>query len=436
MKIMKVAFYTLGCKLNYSETSTISRYFLTKNYKIVDFKSFSDIYIINTCSVTIKADKDLQKIVNLALKFNNKAYIIAVGCYSQVNHQELMKIKGLNLILGNYEKFKVINYINDIYKKSIKPKVYVSDIKDSCEYVGSYSMHDRTRSFLKIQDGCNYNCSYCTIPLARGVSRSDSLNNILKNINHILDSGVKEIVLSGVNIGDYNFVIKNNKIRLIDLLQKIDAINKKKRIRISSIEPNLLSNEIIDFIYNSTSFVHHFHIPLQSGSDFILNKMRRRYLKSLYIDKVVKIKKLMNNACIGSDVIVGFPGEKEQDFNETYNLINSLDISYLHVFTYSERINTTAISFNESVPLNIRNKRSKILRKLSLEKKIKFYNNQINSIHRVLFENKNKNGFIYGYTDNYIKVKHIWSSKLVNSFQQVRLNKIDYHDNSFFISFI
>ncbi|MDH5413788.1 MAG: tRNA (N(6)-L-threonylcarbamoyladenosine(37)-C(2))-methylthiotransferase MtaB [Flavobacteriaceae bacterium] len=423
----KVAFYTLGCKLNFSETSTIARSFQEKNYRRVDFNDNADIYVINTCSVTDNADKRFKTIVKSALKQNKEAFLIAIGCYAQLKPEELAAVDGVDLVLGATEKFKVTDYIHNLSKNDIG-EVHSCEIEDANFYESSYSIGDRTRAFLKVQDGCDYKCTYCTIPLARGISRSDTLNNVLKNAQIISEQGIKEIVLTGVNIGDYGKGEFGNKVHehtFFDLVQALDKVDGIHRFRISSIEPNLLNNETIDFVLNSNSFVPHFHIPLQSGSDELLKKMKRRYLRSTFTDRVETIKKTMPNACIGVDVIVGFPGETDAMFLETYNYLNELDISYLHVFTYSERPNTEAVLLERVVPKNIRHKRSKMLRGLSVKKRRAFYESQLGKSLTVLFESENKEGYIYGFTENYVKVKTTWNPELVNTLHQVKLTKID-----------
>ena len=423
----KVAFYTLGCKLNFSETSTIARSFQEKNYRRVDFNDNADIYVINTCSVTDNADKRFKTIVKSALKQNKEAFLIAIGCYAQLKPEELAAVDGVDLVLGATEKFKVTDYIHNLSKNDIG-EVHSCEIEDANFYESSYSIGDRTRAFLKVQDGCDYKCTYCTIPLARGISRSDTLNNVLKNAQIISEQGIKEIVLTGVNIGDYGKGEFGNKVHehtFFDLVQALDKVDGIHRFRISSIEPNLLNNETIDFVSNSNSFVPHFHIPLQSGSDELLKKMKRRYLRSTFTDRVETIKKTMPNACIGVDVIVGFPGETDAMFLETYNYLNELDISYLHVFTYSERPNTEAVLLERVVPKNIRHKRSKMLRGLSVKKRRAFYESQLGKSLTVLFESENKEGYIYGFTENYVKVKTTWNPELVNTLHQVKLTKID-----------
>jgi threonylcarbamoyladenosine tRNA methylthiotransferase MtaB len=423
----KVAFYTLGCKLNFSETSTIARNFKEEGFDRVDFSEPADIYVINTCSVTENADKRFKTIVKQAQKNNPKAFVAAVGCYAQLKPQELADVEGVDLVLGATEKFKITDYLNDLSKNDFG-EVHSCEIAEADFYVGSYSIGDRTRAFLKVQDGCDYKCTYCTIPLARGISRSDTLDNVLKNAKEISEKGIKEIVLTGVNIGDYGkgeFGNKKHEHTFYELVKELDAVEGIERLRISSIEPNLLKNETIEFVSNSDSFVPHFHIPLQSGSNDILKLMRRRYMKELYIDRVSKIKEVMPHACIGVDVIVGFPGETDEHFLETYNFLNELDISYLHVFTYSERDNTVAAELDGVVPKNIRSKRSKMLRGLSAKKRRAFYESQIGSERTVLFEGENKEGYIHGFTGNYVKVKAPWNPELVNTLHKVELSEID-----------
>jgi threonylcarbamoyladenosine tRNA methylthiotransferase MtaB len=423
----KVAFYTLGCKLNFSETSTIARNFQDEGFERVDFEDFADMYVINTCSVTENADKQFKQIVRKALKINDKAFVAAVGCYAQLKPEELAAVDGVDLVLGATEKFKITDYINDLTKND-RGEVHSCEIEEADFYVGSYSIGDRTRAFLKVQDGCDYKCTYCTIPLARGISRSDALENVLKNAAEISKQGIKEIVLTGVNIGDYGkgeFGNKKHEHTFLDLVKALDEVEGIERLRISSIEPNLLKNETIEFVSKSKTFVPHFHIPLQSGSNDILKKMKRRYLRELYVDRVAKIREVMPNACIGVDVIVGFPGESDEHFLETYHFLNDLDISYLHVFTYSERDNTEAASMENVVPMNVRNKRSKMLRALSVKKRRAFYESQIGSQRIVLFETENKEGYIHGFTENYVKVKMPWNPALANTLQDVHLTKID-----------
>ena len=423
----KVAFYTLGCKLNFSETSTIARNFVNEGFSRVEFEEKADIYVINTCSVTDNADKRFKTIVKSALKQNSEAFLIAVGCYAQLKPEELANVDGVDLVLGATEKFNVTSYINDLTKNDVG-EVHSCEIEDADFYVGSYSIGDRTRAFLKVQDGCDYKCTYCTIPLARGISRSDTLENVLKNAKEISERNIKEIVLTGVNIGDYGkgeFGNKKHEHTFLELVQNLDKVEGIHRLRISSIEPNLLKDETIDFVANSDTFVPHFHIPLQSGSDTLLKKMKRRYLKKVYTDRVSKIKEVMPNACIGVDVIVGFPGETDELFLETYNYLSELDISYLHVFTYSERPNTEAVLMDGVVPKNVRSKRSKMLRGLSVKKRRAFYESQLGNTLTVLFESENKEGYIHGFTENYVKVKTPWNPELVNTLHKVTLTKID-----------
>ncbi|MDT0540070.1 tRNA (N(6)-L-threonylcarbamoyladenosine(37)-C(2))-methylthiotransferase MtaB [Croceitalea sp. P059] len=423
----KVAFYTLGCKLNFSETSTIARNFESEGFDRVDFSEKADIYVINTCSVTENADKRFKTIVKQAQKANAEAFVAAVGCYAQLKPEQLAEVNGVDLVLGATEKFKITDYLNDLSKNDLG-EVHSCEIEDADFYVGSYAIGDRTRAFLKVQDGCDYKCTYCTIPLARGISRSDALQNVLANAAEIASKDIKEIVLTGVNIGDYGkgeFGNKKHEHTFLDLVKALDQVEGIHRLRISSIEPNLLKNETIDFVSNSNSFVPHFHIPLQSGSDEVLKMMRRRYLTNLYVDRVSKIKEVMPDACIGVDVIVGFPGETEEYFLETYHFLNALDISYLHVFTYSERDNTVAATMDGVVPKNIRSKRSKMLRGLSVKKRRAFYESQIGTKRTVLFEGENKSGYIHGFTENYVKVKAPWNPDLVNTLESVELTKID-----------
>ena len=423
----KVAFYTLGCKLNFSETSTIARNFKDEGFDRIDFSEKADMYVINTCSVTENADKKFKDIVKLALKSNPDAFVAAVGCYAQLKPEELANINGVDLVLGATEKFKITDYLNDLTKNDFG-EIHSCEIEEANFYVGSYSIGDRTRAFLKVQDGCDYVCTFCTIPLARGISRSDKLEKVLLNAKEISDQGIKEIVLTGVNIGDYGkgeFGNKKHKHTFLELIQSLDKVLGIERIRISSIEPNLLKNETIKFVAESNTFVPHFHMPLQSGSNKLLRLMKRRYQRELYKERVLEIKKYMPNACIGVDVIVGFPGETDELFLETYHFLNELDISYLHVFTYSERVNTPAANMQGVVPQNIRKKRSKMLRGLSVKKRRSFYESQLNTSHSVLFESENKKGYINGFTENYVKVKAPWNPILVNTKQEVTLTKID-----------
>lgn len=423
----KVAFYTLGCKLNFSETSTIARNFQEEGFERVDFEEVADIYVINTCSVTENADKQFKQVVKKAMKLNDKAFVAAVGCYAQLKPEELADVNGVDLVLGATEKFKITDYINDLSKNDMG-EIHSCEISEADFYVGSYSIGDRTRAFLKVQDGCDYKCTYCTIPLARGISRSDTLENVLQNAKDISAQDIKEIVLTGVNIGDYGkgeFGNKKHEHTFLELVQKLDEVEGIERLRISSIEPNLLKNETIEFVSKSRTFVPHFHIPLQSGSNEILKLMKRRYMREIYTERVNKIREVMPNACIGVDVIVGFPGETDEHFLETYHFLNDMDISYLHVFTYSERENTEAAEMDGVVPANVRSKRSKMLRGLSVKKRRAFYESQLGTNHSVLFESENKEGYIHGFTENYVKVKTPWNPELVNTLHEIILTKID-----------
>jgi threonylcarbamoyladenosine tRNA methylthiotransferase MtaB len=427
MSKKKVAFYTLGCKLNFSETSTIARNFQDEGFERVDFEEVADIYVINTCSVTDNADKQFKQVVRKAMKLNDKAFVAAVGCYAQLKPEELAAVDGVDLVLGATEKFKITDYINDLSKNDFG-EVHSCEIAEADFYVGSYSIGDRTRAFLKVQDGCDYKCTYCTIPLARGISRSDALENVLKNAYEISQQNIKEIVLTGVNIGDYGkgeFGNKKHEHTFLELVQALDKVEGIERLRISSIEPNLLKNETIEFVSKSRTFVPHFHIPLQSGSNDILKLMKRRYMREVYTERVAKIREVMPNACIGVDVIVGFPGESDEHFLETYHFLNELDISYLHVFTYSERDNTEAALMIDVIPANVRAKRSKMLRGLSVKKRRAFYESQLGTSRTVLFESENKEGYIHGFTENYVKVKTPWNPELVNTLHEIQLTHID-----------
>lgn len=423
----QVAFYTLGCKLNFSETATIARDFSQEHFERVDFEGFADIYVINTCSVTDNADKKFKGLVKKALQQNPKAFIAAIGCYAQLQPAELAAIDGVDLVLGATEKFKLTAYLNDLSKKE-QSEIHACEIDEADFYEGGFSLGDRTRSFLKVQDGCDYKCTYCTIPQARGISRSDRLENIVANAQNIAEQGIREIVLTGVNIGDYGkgeFGNKKHEHTFLELVRALDQVAGIERIRISSIEPNLLKDETIDFVARSQRFVPHFHIPLQSGSDPILKKMKRRYLSGLYMERVVKIKQEMPDACIGVDVIVGFPGETEDYFLDTFQFLEQLPVSYLHVFTYSERPNTEAVAMENPVPQNIRSKRSKVLRALSAKKRHQFYESQLGKEASVLFENENKKGYIQGFSTNYVKVRAPWNPEWVNTTKKVRLTEID-----------
>ena len=419
MNSKTTSFYTLGCKLNFSETSTISRDLEEDGYAKIDFELGADIYVINTCSVTDQADKKCRNIVRKALKYNPNAFIVVIGCYAQLKPEEISTIEGVDLVLGAQEKFNISNYLKDTKKKK-KPVLLNQPIKNVKTFYPGYSVGDRTRSFFKVQDGCNYFCSFCTIPLARGKSRSGTISQTIEKAKEIGNSEVKEVVLTGINLGDFGYGTKENFYQLINELEELNGIS---RYRISSIEPDLLSEEIIEFVNSSDKFVPHFHIPLQSGSNFLLKKMRRKYNTDLYCSRIKLIKKLMPHACIGVDVIVGFPGETEQEFNKTIDYIKSLPVSYLHVFTYSERANTNAPKMNEIVPMDIRRKRSKQLRILSLKLKLQFYNENIGYMGKVLFESKEDN-FLIGFTENYLKVKIPFKPNMINTIQEVRIEKI------------
>ena len=419
----KVAFYTLGCKLNFSETSTITRLFEDAGVAKVEFEENPDIYVINTCSVTENADKKCKQLVKKALKINPEAFIAIIGCFAQLKPIEIGKIPGVDLVLGANEKFNILEYLENNDTKNKVATVDFENIKNTKEFIPAFSYGDRTRSFLKVQDGCDYFCTFCTIPLARGKSRNASISSTVKEAKKIASMEIKEVVLTGVNIGDFGQGSNENFFELVKELDKVEGID---RFRISSIEPNLLSNEIIDFtLKESNRFVPHFHIPLQSGSNRILQTMRRKYLRELYTERVDQIKSIKKDCCIGVDVIVGFPGETDEEFMETVNFLKNLNISYLHVFTYSERVNTTAAKLGESVPMEIRRERSKILHILSDKKKRAFYEENINSIRTVLFENEEDNGTMTGFTENYVKVKTAYNPSFANTFQQVKLTEID-----------
>ena len=427
----KVAFHTLGCKLNFSETSTIARNLKDHGYQKVEFTDSADVYVINTCSVTANADRECRTIVKNALKANPDGFVVVVGCYAQLKPEEIAQMEGVDLVLGAAEKFNVAQYLENLNKQE-EAIIHSCEIEEADFYVGSYSIGDRTRAFLKVQDGCDYKCTYCTIPLARGISRSDTMDNVLKNAREIAEKGIKEIVLTGVNIGDYGkgeFGNKKHEHTFLELVQELDKVDNIDRIRISSIEPNLLKNETIEFVSKSERFVPHFHIPLQSGSDEILKKMKRRYLSNLYIDRVTKIREVLPHACIGVDVIVGFPGETEELFLETYNFLNQLPISYLHVFTYSERDNTEAIGFEGVVDPAERKRRNKMLRILSEKKRQAFYQTQLGSTQKVLWEHDNKEGKMFGFTENYVKVQTDFDASLVNQTQLVELIRINHNGN-------
>lgn len=417
----KVAFYTLGCKLNFSETSTIGRLFTDAGYAVVDFTDGADVYVINTCSVTEHADKKCRKVVKEALKYSPNAYVTIVGCYAQLKPTEIAEIEGVDMVLGAAEKFRIVEYISDLTKLP-KAVIHQQNIeKVNHNFIAAYSIGDRTRTFLKVQDGCDYPCTYCTIPLARGGSRSDTIENVVNRAQQIAQSGVKEIVLTGVNLGDFGIRDGQREDKFFDLVKALDEVEGIERIRISSIEPNLLSNEIISFVAGSKRFVPHFHIPLQSGSDKILGLMKRRYRRDLYTERVATIKALIPNCCIGVDVIVGFPGETHEDFLDTYQFLNELDISYLHVFTYSEREQTEAAEMSGIVAGSARADRSKMLHILSDKKRRSFYQSQLGTIGEVLFEDDQKNGFMHGFTKNYVKVKAKYDPVMVNEIKTVKL---------------
>ena len=419
----KVAFYTLGCKLNFSETSTISRQFEEKGFLKVDFQESPDIFIINTCSVTDNADKKCKKLVKEAKKISPDSYVAIIGCYAQLKPTEIAEIEGVDAVLGAAEKFRLLELL-DGFAKEQETKVLASEIAAATSFETSYSLHDRTRTFLKVQDGCNYGCAFCTIPLARGKSRSSSIESILASARDIAATEVKEVVLTGVNIGDFGIVDGKRDARFAELVMALDEVEGIDRFRISSIEPNLLTNEIIEFVAQSKRFVPHFHIPLQSGSNTILRKMGRRYLRELYEDRVSKIKNLLPQACIGVDVIVGFPGETDELFLETYNFLNELNISYLHVFTYSERANTRAVELDGVVPMKKRNERSKMLRILSEKKRRKFYEENLGQTFTVLFEEDIEEGMMHGFTENYIRVAAKYDPMLINELKLVTLDEI------------
>ena len=418
-----VAFYTLGCKLNFAETSTIARTFEAAGYRRMQWEEKADIYVINTCTVTDNADKRFRYLVHGILKRNPEAYIIAVGCYAQTNPDEISRTGGVDLVLGAKDKFKITEYLSSL-EKAPATQVHSCDISEVDTYDGSYSLSERTRAFLKIQDGCDYRCTYCTIPLARGKSRSQPLESVIANAEKIVAAGTYEIVLTGVNTGDWGRGLDTGQ-KFFDLVKALDNVEGLRRVRISSIEPNLITDEILEYIASGDKFMPHFHIPLQSGCNDILRAMKRRYLTPLYRSRIEKIKELMPHACIGADVIVGFPGETEANFEETYRFISSLDVSYLHVFTYSERENTPAWSMAGSVPGKVRAKRSKVLHLLGGRKKAAFYRSQLGSVRPVLFESENKDGMISGFTDNYVKVRLPWEDGLANTIRNVRLDGAD-----------
>lgn len=421
-----VAFHTLGCKLNFAETSTIARQLTESGYEKVNFDAKAQLYIINTCSVTENADRECKSIVKRATKANPDGFVVVVGCYAQLKPNEIASINGVDLVLGAKEKFNILSFLDDLNKT--KTHVHSCEIEEADFFIGSYSIGDRTRAFLKVQDGCDYKCTYCTIPLARGISRSDTMENVIRNAQEISQKGIKEIVLTGVNIGDYGkgeFGNKKHEHTFLELITELDKIKGIERIRISSIEPNLLKDESIEMVSKSSRFVPHFHIPLQSGSDVLLKKMKRRYLTDLYRNRVKKIRELMPDACIGVDVILGFPGETQEEFMKTYHFLNELDINYLHVFTYSERENTEAANMPDVVPISERKKRNKMMRILSEKKKTAFYHSQIGKITDVLWEHEEKNGMMFGFTPNYVRVKKENNPLLYNTLENIVLDKVD-----------
>lgn len=437
MKIQPTAaFHTLGCKLNFAETSTLARQLKEAGFQKVELNEGADVVVINTCSVTENANRECRSLVRKALNFNPESFVAVIGCYAQLKPEEIASIDGVDLVLGATEKFNITDYLQDFSKKK-NTEIHSCLIDDADTFISSYSLGDRTRAFLKVQDGCDYTCSYCTIPLARGKSRSDSVENILEKAREIGRSGIKEIVLTGVNIGDFGLNLKTGKREsgFLELIQELDEIEEIERFRISSIEPNLLKDEIIEFVAHSKRFVPHFHIPLQSGSDKLLKLMRRRYLSALYTDRVQAIRRLMPDACIGVDVITGFPGEGEKEFLETYQFLNELAVSYLHVFTYSERENTLAIELPEVVPVAERKRRNQMLRILSQKKLAHFYTSQLGTIHKVLFEADQKDGYMHGFTENYVKVNAAYDPSLVNSTRIVRLEDMS-QDQTVTCSFV
>lgn len=411
-----IAYHTLGCKLNFSETSTLNRLFDENGFQKKDFNQEADVYVINTCSVTENADKECKQLIRRVKKQNPDSTVVITGCFAQLKPEQIASIDGVDLVVGASEKFNIVQHVLD-YKKNGSSKIYSCDIEDVEGFYSSFSLNDRTRTFLKVQDGCDYNCSFCTIPLARGHSRSDTIQGVLDNVNELAQTGIQEIVLTGVNLGDfgkgYNGARTRNE-NFFDLVKALDQQGAIPRYRISSIEPNLLTNEIIEYVANSKYFMPHFHIPLQSGSNKLLAEMRRRYKRELYQDRVETIKSLMPHCCIGVDVIVGFPGETDEEFQNTYNFLHELDISYLHVFTYSERENTLAIEMDNAVPISIRKERNAILRNLS-EKKMNFFSeSQRNSKRAVLFEHTEKNSQMEGYSDNYVRVSRPFDASKIN----------------------
>ncbi len=428
-----VAFHTLGCKLNFTETSSLARLFEDAGYGAVAFEEVADIYVINTCSVTDFADQKCRQVVRRSLRTNPNAFVVVVGCYAQLKPQEISEIPGVDLVLGAAEKFRILDYIDTLSKAQGKGMIHAGEVREAKDFVNAFSFGDRTRAFLKIQDGCDYKCTFCTIPQARGASRSDTIPSVLANAQKIADMGAKEIILAGVNLGDFGNgteVIEGTKQKknelFVDLVQKLnEEIIAMPRFRISSIEPNLLTDEIIDFVAESRAFMPHFHIPLQSGNNKQLAEMRRRYKRELYEQRVEHIKTAMPHACIGVDVIVGFPNETDEDFKETYRFIQALDVSYLHVFTYSERANTPAAEMQNAVPMHTRRERNEMLRILSEKKKRHFYEQHLGSIRPVLWEAQRNGDLMYGFTDNYIKVKTMFNEAMVNTITPFFLENID-----------
>ncbi len=406
-----IALHTLGCKLNFSETSTLGRMLEKEGFIKKEFEEVADVYVINTCSVTENADKECRQLVRRVQKQNQDAVVVITGCYAQLKPQEIAAIPGVDLVLGAAEKFNLATHLKQ-FTKGDSTKICSCDISEVNDFNASFSVTDRTRTFLKVQDGCDYSCSFCTIPLARGKSRSNTIDNVVRQANEIASKGVKEIVLTGVNLGDFGIIDGERTTNFFELCQALDQVEGIKRYRISSIEPNLLTKEIIELVSNSQKFMPHFHIPLQSGSNKILGLMRRRYKRELYQERIEMIKTLMPDCGIGVDVIVGFPSETDEDFQETFEFLHALDVSYLHVFTYSERANTKALEIKEVVPVHIRNERNKILRNLSYQKMQYFRNQQLGSIRAVLFEQQEKNGMLEGYTDNYIRVSTPYQQSL------------------------
>lgn len=422
------AFHTLGCKLNFAETSTIARQLTDAGYEKVSFDDYADVYVINTCSVTENADRECKLHVKRAMKANPAGLVVILGCYAQLKPEEISAIEGVDLVLGTKEKFNILSYLDDLQKSEEHGIIHSCEIDQADFFIGSYSIGDRTRAFLKVQDGCDYKCTYCTIPLARGISRSDTIENVVKNASEIAKKGIREIVLTGVNIGDYGkgeFGNKKHEHTFLDLISELDQVEGIERIRISSIEPNLLKDESIELVAKSKRFVPHFHIPLQSGSDELLKKMKRRYMTGLYSERVAKIREVMPDSCIGVDVIVGFPGETEEKFLETYHFLNELPISYLHVFTYSERDNTEAAHMDGVIPIPERKRRNKMLRILSEKKKMAFYETQLGKTYPILWEHENKNGMMFGFTENYVRVQKPYDANSVNQIEFLKLDKIE-----------